>query len=202
MLALVVVGALVWACHWPMPFAVRVYLLAQLVYIPPVWLLRDTSWYRNTYCVFTAVILATAGNIVWEALSARRHRLRVFACAFLLSLTFAHLAFVGLARPMRTNDWIVLSEGFLLLLMGILLAYAAAHLERWDIALLLGLLWIFQGAYDFGWVLDWPRWMPINWIAPAWMEIIAFTLLGWRLRLAWLRPRRAGEYQHIPHGLL
>jgi hypothetical protein len=200
MFGLAVLASLYWAMRWPMPWSVRAYLLAQFVYVPPIWLAHylwgDASKvYSWVFWLSTVPILAAMGYIVLEVLSARRHPYLALACAFNLALAFTRMAYLDLHRPMIADDWLVLAKALVLLWAGILLAYAAARDKHWDVSLILALLWLAQGVYDIGWEIGWPMWNSLNWIVPAWTGIIGFLLLGWRFRAEVRSTRLAGHLQ-------
>ena len=194
-LALIVV-ALVFALYWPQPKCLARYLWAQLAYaltvLPVLWLWPETSMvYAAVYVLFTGIILATVLGIAWESIGANW---KALGAAITLSLTLGHVAFTGLAHKARWYDWVGITEGVILFGAALIVGYAAPRLKFWDVSLTLAFLWMGQALFRWGFYLHLPDklWIYLNWVVPAWLGIIAFTLLGWRGR-AHLR-RLRGRY--------
>lgn len=80
---------------------------------------------------------------------------------------------------MSRLGWISLVEGVVLLWAGMLASFLAPYTAEWRIALTLGLFWMSQALYDFGWVLHGHYWDRVNWIVPPATGILAFLLIGW-----------------------
>lgn len=185
LLTLLTLLSLILALRQRAPLSIYAYLLAQLIYIPPVmlvvWLLGVWSpWYALVYVVFTLPILASIAWIVSDVLLERHYRLRPLAIALVLALMLGRIAYFGLGRPVTYFDWINLALGVLLATAGIVTAYTAPYLARCDLALILSLLWLGQSISCFGWALHlWERW---NFLLDPAMGIVAFSLLAWRLR--------------------
>jgi len=142
--------------------------------------------YAIVYTLATLPILGCIALITWESIEDRPYRLRPLALSFLLALTLARIAFVGLGRAATGYDWVNLVLGGYLAWMGALIGFAAPYARRWDLSLILGLFWIFQAFSSFGWTMNRWRW---NWTLDPSGAIVAFLLIALRLR----RPRNHGS---------
>ena len=169
------------------PTSLRRYLWAQLVYIPFVWaagwLWGDWNWrYAAVYAGFTVVILLAILGVIREQLTAWRYPARLAGMTFLLGMVLTRGAFVGAKASFDGYGAISLGEGFFLSWAGILAAFVAPYTKRPDITFTLGMLWIVQAGYDFGWLLHGRLWQEWNWLVPPLTGMVAFSLLAWRLR--------------------
>jgi hypothetical protein len=161
------------------------YFVTQVVYIPFVWgtyLLKGPGpVYGFIYCAFTAFVLVTVFGIAWEAVSRRMGRWEAVGLAFLLTEVVAGRALVGIPKPLSWYLWAVWGEGALLMWAGIILCGAAWYRRKRLALIMLGVYWICQAVFDFGFCLAWPRWAIVNlWVPPA-MGAFAFSLILWKL---------------------
>jgi hypothetical protein len=189
---LLVAASLVLALSQRPPTRLKLYLLAQLVYVPFVWAayyLWD-EWsvgYAAVYVAFTVLILLAIVGIVMDFLADWRYPARLAGSTFLLAMVIARIAFLGSQERFSDYGAISLTEGFFLAWAGTLALFAAPYTKRPDFIFPLGLLWIAQAAYDFGWMLHGRLWDAWNWIVPPGMCVCCFLFLA--ARLAWTRQR-------------
>jgi hypothetical protein len=175
------------------PTSLRRYLWAQLVYVPFVWAAYYVfgEWsvgYAVIYCIFTVIILLSVVGIVTDCVSAWRHPARLAGSAFLLAMVLTRKAFTGVSGHLDGYEAITLAEGFFLSWAGTLATFTAPYTKRPDLVFPLGMFWMIQAAYDFGWTLHGHLWDAVNWVIPPAMGVICFTFLAWRLYVV---PRRA-----------
>src|SRR5579864_5506137 len=115
---------------WPAPRSIRLYVWAQLIYALPIWfaayMFGIGPVYRVVYCLFTGFVLLTVLNIVWE--SARRPK--AWAIAIVLSVSFFHLFATRIPRQLSLDDWIILIEGTILLMAGLIQGFCAPSEAR------------------------------------------------------------------------
>jgi hypothetical protein len=166
------------------PGNIERYLWAVLVQVPAIlvvhlWYGDESPIYACTYVFFTFLILYTVCRIALDCLRDRQYPVRAIAITFLLALISARIASFELQGRYA---WISLSEGFLLLWAGLLTAFTGAYRPRRDLYFALGLFWLFQSAYSFGWSIKWQEWAELNWLVPPLMAIGFFSYLTWRLR--------------------
>ena len=185
LLAILTMGSLILALKQRAPLSVYAYLLAELVYIPPVmlaaWLLGIWSpWYAAIYVLFTLPILLAILWIVHDVLLEVHADAKPVAIAFILAIIPGRMSYLEIHRPVTRFDWINLIFGVALMWAGTLVGYAAKHIERWDLGLILAILWILQAVSFFGWTIHlWEKW---NFVIDPVLGIVAFSLLAWRTR--------------------
>jgi hypothetical protein len=185
MLAGLVALTLLWAMRWPMPWNLAAYLVTQLVCLIGF----ELSWrligpgkvYGCIYVGLTALIFVAIGRLVLEGLATARYRARCLAIGLILAVLFARLAYLGLARPAEWFDWIIITEGALLVWSGVLMGMSAPYMRLPDIALGLGTLWLAQALIAFGYVLHFPAWNHIGVYARPIAGILGFAFIGLRL---------------------
>lgn len=182
-----VLASIVWALKQPMRMPWMAYLVAQLASVPVLWLVSyaygDASRaYAATYVATTGTIFLAVSWIVTDVLAGRAHRLEVLACAFVLSMIPAKLAFETLHRTLTPDQAAVLVEAALLLWAGIVVAAVSARLDWKGVPFTFGVFWILQGAFDVGWLMHFPGWQEASWIVGPSMGTVAFVLVGWQLR--------------------
>lgn len=179
-------GAMILALRQRPPRSVGLYLCSQIFFCVSIWAGNWlwgiwSRWYATLYVAVTLPILWCIARLCWEALERRCYRARSLAISFLIAGLLGRLCYVGLPRPVTGFDWINLTLGVCLTWAGTLVGFAAPHIKRWDLALILGMLWLFQGLSSFGWTLH--LWEPLNFIIDPVLGIVAFSILAWRLRL-------------------
>lgn len=195
MLAVLVALTLLWAMRWPMPWNLAAYLVTQLICL----IAFELSWrligpgklYGCIYAVLTALVLAAIGRLVTEGLATARYRARCMAIGLILAAVFARLSYLGLMRPAEWFDWIIITEGALLVCGGVLMGMSAPYTRLPDIALGLSTLWLAQALMAFGYVLHFPAWNKVGVYARPIAGIVGFAFIGWRLR----RRLRRWHYQ-------
>ena len=161
------------------------YFFTQVLYVPFVWgtyLLKGPGpMYGFVYCFFTAFILVTVFGVAWEAVSRRMGRFEAMGLAFLLTEVVAGRALVGIGKPMSWYLWVVWGEGAFLFWSGIVLSGASLYCRKRVALMMLGVYWICQAVFDFGFCLKWPQWAVVNiWVPPV-MGALAFSLILWKL---------------------
>jgi hypothetical protein len=166
------------------PRSVGLYLLAQLAFCPAVWIGNWlwgvwSPWYGGVYVAATLPILWCIARLCWESLERRKYRARIVAISFLIAAALGKLSYIGLARPVTWFDWLNLTLGVFLASAGTLLGFTAPYVKRGDIALILGMYWVWQAVSSWGWTLY--LWEDLNWVIDPALSIAAFTLLAWRL---------------------
>jgi hypothetical protein len=165
------------------------YLCLQVVSLPTLyaclWLYgMNSTIYIAFYATLTGLILLSMVAIAWSALWCRQYRLRPAAIALVLALVIGRRSFVGLERPMRFEDWIVLAEAVVLLWAGILVAYVARYRAMQWAFFTLGVVWIGYALWDFGLILNYPDWLMADWYVPSAWLTLGFTVLGFLLRFS------------------
>jgi hypothetical protein len=158
--------------------------LNLLLLIAALWLYGWGPAYAWVYVLSSVPIFLAIAAICKESLLTREHKARAIAIGFILALAIGHLAHVGIVRPVTVYDWISLTEGTLLVWAGIVLGFSAAYIKRWDLAIILAIMWLAQALFSFGYVLhfDWPEWLEANWYVPQSICIVGFSLIAWRVR--------------------
>jgi hypothetical protein len=181
-----IITALLFALYWPQPKCLARYLWAQLTYalviFPVNYFWGDGSLaYAMVYVLFTGIILATVMGIAWEALGTNWQAL---GAMFVVCLTIEHYAIAGLGHAPRWYDWIGITEGVILFGAAMIVGWTAPRMKLWDVSLTLAFLWFGQALFRWGFYLHLPDklWLTLNWIVPAWLGIVAFTIVGWRGR--------------------
>lgn len=184
-LAAITVSLLV-ALFYPQPQLVVRYLYAQLygtlLLFAVNWRAGDTSTaYLAAYATVTAVILATVGRIVWDAVLTRQNSWKAVGIVSVLAVTLGRMAFLGLGRLAEAHDYIVIVEGTLLFAAGLTVGFLAPYVERMGLAFLLAGLWMAQSFFRLGFALHITdgQWMENNWRVPPALGISAFLLIGW-----------------------
>jgi hypothetical protein len=187
--------ALAWAYRWSVSRLFNLWLLAHALSSPvniAVYLIfgADSPLYFWTYTVATSLILAVACRITWKALQSRHYRARGMACGAILGLVGVGATYQGIAllgRSVTPYDLLAIWQGGVLWWAGSILGYIAAfspRMERREVALILGLLWLGQGVFNFGYALhiDWAVWQFMDqWVQPL-MLVVACGMIGWRLK--------------------
>jgi hypothetical protein len=92
------------------------------------------------------------------------------------------LAYLGCPKPVNGYLAISLAEGFVLAWAGTLTVFLAPYMRRPDLIFPLGVFWLAQAGYSFGWTLNWREWQEINWLVPPALGICCFSWLAYRLR--------------------
>ena len=182
----IVLAAILWALwRTRKSLALAAYFFAQLAYVPATryvaWRYGDTSnYYVWTYGLFTGLILLAALNLALRLIFRRRHPWRAIACALVLAITLAHIAFSGLDHPAAYYDYIGISEGVTLAFAGVLLGGVSFWTEKPLLFLCLGLLWLGQCWFRLGFYMHITeqQWLRANWTVPAWLCIGGFALVG------------------------
>lgn len=177
--------SLLWAMRRPIPASLAAYLATQLACLPAF----ELSWriigpgktYGCIYAGLTALVLATIGLLVRESLQMARYRARCITIGLVLAAMFARLAYLGLARSAEWFDWIIITEGALLIWSGVLMGMSAPYARLPDIALVLSTLWLTQALIAFGYILHFPAWNRIGVYARAIVGIVGFSLIGLQL---------------------
>lgn len=157
------------------------YFAAQVLYIPFVWGTYLTvglgRLYGVVYSIATGMVLLSVAGIAWESLYARKYRAQVIALTFILASAATETVYLELHRRADWFDWVLLVEGGILLWAGTLLACMAGHWKRSVSLFGLAIYWIFEAAFDFGFCMNWPRWLPLNaWVPPA-AAALAYSLI-------------------------
>lgn len=157
------------------------YFAAQALYVPVVWgtyfAIGLGHLYGLVYSAATGVILLSVAGIAWESLHARKYRAQVTFLAFVLASAATEAVYFKLPRRADWFDWVLLVEGSILLWAGTLLAFMAGHWKRSIPLFGLALYWIFEAAFDFGFCLNWPHWLPLNtWVPPS-AAVLAYSLI-------------------------
>jgi len=186
-------GSLILALRQRAPLSILGYIFAQLVSLPPIWLGAWllgiwSPWYAAIYVLFTLPILAAILWIVHDVLLELHAGIRAIAVAFILAVILARIAFVGLSHAPTGYDWLNLVLGAYLAWAGILVGTASAYIERWDLGLILGCLWLGQSVSCFGWTLH--LWANLNWILDPLLGVTAFLLIAWRCRIPTMQYRQ------------
>lgn len=163
----------------------RFYLRTQLASLPALWIGSRlwgiwSPWYAGIYVAATLPILWGIARICWAVLRGREYRLRAAAIGSFLAIILGRLAYVGLQRHVTYFDWINIALGVSLVWAGTLVGFAAPHVKRWDLALILGFLWVLQAVSSFGWTQHLNE--RLNWMIDPSLGIMAFLILAWRLR--------------------
>jgi hypothetical protein len=172
------------------PANIERYLWSVLAEIPFLWVFawEFGVWsvtYAVVYVLFTAIVLACICRIAIDCLRRRHYRLRAAAIAFLLAGLAARGAYLGMPRPITGYQWIALLQGMVLFWAGILVTALFRYVKRWDLVFPLGLFWLVQAFWNFGWTFHGHAWDKINfWVPPA-LGCVIFSLLAWRLRVTW-----------------
>lgn len=183
--ALAQVLALVWAVSYKGPWRVRLYLATQLVAVPlesiTYSVYGDKSLaYLIAYLASTSVVLVAIGIFSWDFLKSLLRPSHGAAMALLASLLTGKLAYLGALRTLGFDDWIVLVEGVVLLTCGIIAGYTAAYRVDWSYSLIFCLLWLAQGTFDLGWLLN--DFRSVNWTIPPLLGLLGFLSLGFALK--------------------
>lgn len=172
------------------------YLLSQLLCLPVLelsWrLIGPGKLYGWIYTIFTTLVFAAIARLTWESLLRAKYKLRVVAIASLLAMVFARAAFLGLGREFYWFDAIVLLEGFLLVLAGVLMGMSSPYMKQPDICLGLSIMWLIQALLAFGFILHYPKWVAIDEYSRALVGIAGFLFIGCRLRHRLHRSRCQG----------
>ena len=143
------------------------------------WAFGDESTvYFCTYTVGTALICLfvlwlTADNIPSPS------RLRKAAIPAVLSVTVARMTALEHIGGLNSSDWLILAVGAFLFACGMILTTAAVYAPRNHTALLiLGILWLVQAVYFFGYLIQAPEWVSTGYWAPALITALGFLAVG------------------------
>lgn len=165
------------------------YLWAVLIEIPFLW--AANAWwgdwsvaYAVTYIVFTVPILYCIARFVLDCLRGRPMRLRALAISSLFAMVTARGAYLGLPQPVDGFRAISIVEGFVLVWAGLLSLFLTPYVRRPDLIFPLGLLWLGQAYFSFGWTFNALSWgHALNWLVPPALGCACFLLIAWRLRV-------------------
>lgn len=185
MMALATFVVLVWVLRQPMSWNLIGYFLAQLVsliVLEPAWrFFGPGRLYGWVYALATSLVFVAIGRLTWESLSTARYKARLLAIAAILAMIFTRVAFFGLGRSPGWADWLVLAEGGLLIVAGVLIGMGAPYSKQLDVAAGLSVLWLTQALVAFGFSMHFPYWNVIDPYSRAVAGILGFLFLGWRL---------------------
>jgi hypothetical protein len=173
----------------------KAYFRAQLVYTLLLGVLLAVNaepWiYEMWFTVLTLCILVTATGFLWECLKEHDAKWIVL----IQSLVLPNVLIVGAYNGLKASTeripsyiWISLGMSAILMTLGIALSTVAILTERKlrVPAVTLSLLWLMQGAYQYGFSLAYQShehlWRLINEFVPATLVIVAFLVIGWRQR--------------------
>ena len=194
--SVMLLGAIEWALlaisvsQW-----LKAYFRAQLIYTLLLGVLlavNAEAWiYEMWFTVLTLCILVTAMGFLWECL--KEHQVKWIV--LIQSLVLPNVLIVGAYNGLKVSTgiipsyiWISLGMSAILMTLGIALSTVAILTERKlrVPAVTLSLLWLMQGAYQYGFSLTYQShehlWRLINEFIPATLVIVAFLVIGWRQR--------------------
>jgi len=116
----------------------------------------------------------------------RTHNVKRLALLTSLGFTATLLALYahGLAHPMRYQDWIAVSEGAILAASGVMTGISAPFAPRPTISMILGVLWLVQASYEFGFSIHMPSpaWDDWNEKVPFLLVVLAMVIIGYERR--------------------
>lgn len=181
-----IIVSLLWALAYPQPKCLTRYLFAclyaDLAVFLAHWIWGDASVvYAAIYSIFTAAILLAAVALVGETIYRQRNVWRIAGIAIVFAVSLGHLAYSGI-QTMHYYDWIGLTEATTLFWCGLVAGFTAPYVRMWDIQLTLGLFWMAQALWRWGFYMHLPAWLPLNWKVPGYLGIAAFSVIAWRLR--------------------
>ena len=164
------------------------YFCAQAVYTVSLEVIRvfyttDSDFYAWAFGLLTGLTFLTIPWLIWESLRLWNFRLRKLGIMAVAAIGTARIAYLGAGGHLRLAGWIVLLDAATLLWAGFLLGATAAYYEREELltGLILGVLWIIQSGFKFGWLIGWHtlEWQHMNQWIPATLCIAAFSLVGY-----------------------
>jgi len=147
------------------------------------WFFGDESVaYRWTYSIGSGLICLFALWISWDNVPGPQ-RSRKIAIPAVLAVTVARMVALGMPSGLKSGTWLLLVVGAILFFCGQVASAAAAYTPRNHTALLiLGLLWLSQAMYFFGYLLHAPEWMATGYWLPALLACLGFLSVGWFLK--------------------
>ena len=134
--------------------------------------------YFWTYASGTALICLFA---LWLTLSnvPAPHRLRKIAIPAVLGLIVARMTALECVGGLNYQKWLILAVGGFLFACGMILTTAAVYAQRNHTALLImGILWLVQSVYFFGYLIQAPEWEATGYWAPALITALGFLGIG------------------------
>ncbi len=197
--AVLILSAL-WAVTAPQHSrSIRAYLRAQLASavllegVLAVGIGSDSPAYAVLFSLATLAILAAAAAVAWECIGmyGGKMRLVILLESCMVPLMILGVAALTLHRQLGTIPsylWIALLEGALLAALGLAIATAAplASGRTRLVAIALGVLWLCQACYEYGFALGLKfhpeTWLTLNEWLPTFLVATALSWLGWKLR--------------------
>ena len=138
----------------------------------------DSPVYFCTYTVGTALICLFVLWLTWDSIPSP-HRLRKAAIPAVLGVTVARMTALEHIGGINSSDWLILAVGAFLFACGTILTTAAVYAPRNHTALLiLGILWLVQAVYFFGYLIQAPEWIETGYWAPALITALGFLAVG------------------------
>ena len=143
------------------------------------WSFGDSSpVYFWTYAVGTFLICLFALWLTVDSIPSP-NRLRKAAIPAILAVTVARMTAIECVGGLNPAKWIILATGAFLFACGMILTTAAVYALRNHTALLiLGILWLVQAVYFFGYLIQAPEWTATGYWAPALITALGFLAVG------------------------
>ena len=145
----------------------------------------DSHVYTVVYLTFTIPIVLAALGIVWEATIGYTYRLRRMSFALLVTLCMFRSLYFGIHRVMDFNDWLMFLRAAIFWGLGFILTGVSFFSgKRLNVYFILGILWMSLSAFFSAWLIEKPKvtWLEAGWIVPTAFCVIAFTLVGVKMR--------------------
>ena len=142
----------------------------------------NNSAYFWTYGIGSALICLMALWIVFDEVPPP-HTLRKMAIPAILAVTVARMTALECLGSLDSAKWLLLMIGAILFFCGQVLTAAAVYAHRNHTALLiLGILWLVQAVYLFGYLIQAPEWVSTGYWLPALLVCLGFLAVGRTLK--------------------
>ena len=166
------------------------YLLAQgattiVLYTTLVLYPVQSPQYNLAWMLCSVLLLYVIVRLTRRLLFFHPAKWLLIASAASWGVLLDFIAYRGLARPVSLANWMGIAAGAVLMACGVCLGCTAAYCEGRDrlIAMVLGILWILQSLWNYGFVLhDGALLDKLNYVAPTMLCLGAWGHLGMQLR--------------------
>ena len=147
------------------------------------WVFGDTSpAYFWTYAIGSGLLCFF---VLWLTVDEvpPPHALRKMAIPAVLAVTVARMTALECVGSLDASKWLLLIIGAILFFCGQVLTAAAVYAHRNHTALLiLGILWLVQAVYLFGYLIQAPEWVSTGYWLPALLVCLGFLAVGRTLK--------------------
>lgn len=141
----------------------------------------ESAPYLWVYGSSSALLCLMALWITWDGIP-EPERLHKCAIPAVLALTVGRMVAFEYRGTISSGAWLLLTVGAILFFCGQVQSAAAVYSYRdHTIMLILGVSWLMQSMYFFGWLIEAPEFQATGYWAPALLCSTAFLLIGWKI---------------------